>query len=172
MASSAVGTSLGVKYTRVERHRHHHWMSLLPSWPLFRLRVDFLFSVMAHIQIRPCLVLPRNLDSRLNCLLPREAGRICSAVSSGYRSSLSRTPSSLRRGSSSVRYCWYCSLFSTLDLMPVVITWGQPIGIFVTKASLWLFAIPSKMRTAVGKSFTLRAALSAAVQTEGEGTRS
>lgn len=27
VASSAVGTSLGVKYSRVERHRHHHWMS-------------------------------------------------------------------------------------------------------------------------------------------------
>lgn len=32
--------------------------------------------------------------------------------------------------------------------------------------------VPSKIRTAVGKSLTLRAALSAAVHTEGEGTRS
>lgn len=32
--------------------------------------------------------------------------------------------------------------------------------------------LPSKIRTAVGKSFTLRAALRAAVMTMGEGTRS
>lgn len=32
--------------------------------------------------------------------------------------------------------------------------------------------IPSKIRTAVGKSLTLRAAFRAAVHTEGEGTRS
>ena len=32
--------------------------------------------------------------------------------------------------------------------------------------------VPSKIRTAVAKSFTLRAALSAASMTEGEGTRS
>lgn len=32
--------------------------------------------------------------------------------------------------------------------------------------------VPSKILTAVGKSLTLRAALSAAVHTEGEGTRS
>jgi hypothetical protein len=31
---------------------------------------------------------------------------------------------------------------------------------------------PSKIRTAVGKSFTLRAALRAAIITDGEGTRS
>lgn len=34
------------------------------------------------------------------------------------------------------------------------------------------YDVPSKIRTAVGKSLTLRAALSAAVHTEGEGTRS
>ena len=32
--------------------------------------------------------------------------------------------------------------------------------------------LPSKIRTAVGKSLTLRAALRAAMMTEGEGTRS
>jgi hypothetical protein len=32
--------------------------------------------------------------------------------------------------------------------------------------------IPSKIRTAVGKSLTLRAAFNAAVRTDGEGTRS
>ena len=32
--------------------------------------------------------------------------------------------------------------------------------------------LPSKIRTAVGKSFTRRAALSAAERTEGEGTKS
>lgn len=35
-----------------------------------------------------------------------------------------------------------------------------------------LVFVPSKIRTAVAKSFTLRAALSAASMTEGEGTRS
>lgn len=35
-----------------------------------------------------------------------------------------------------MRYCWYCSLFSTLDLMPVVIIWGQPIGNFYDGSKL------------------------------------
>jgi hypothetical protein len=35
-----------------------------------------------------------------------------------------------------------------------------------------MISIPSKIRTAVGKSLTLRAAFNAAVRTDGDGTRS
>lgn len=55
--------------------------------------------------------------------------------------------------------------------------YGKPVS--MSSASMCLCVpvctarfVPSKIRTAVGKSLTLRAALSAAVQTPGEGTRS
>lgn len=80
--------------------------------------------------------------------LCKVTGRVAYLACSGNRSSLRRMPSSSRNGLSSSRYCSYWPLFSVLALMP------------------------SKTRTAVGKSLTLLAALIAASQTEGEGTRS
>ena len=91
---------------------------------------------------------------------------------SGYRFSLSCTPSSSRIGCSSRRYSSYWPLFSTLALMP-----GKGDSRLVTRLELYHGAVvvgdlPSNILTAVGKSLTLRAAFRAAMMTEGEGTRS
>lgn len=85
---------------------------------------------------------------------------------SGNRSSFKVIPNSSRSGFSSCKYCSYWPLFSTFALIPYPAISPHP------KHSCPQDHIPSKTRTAVGKSFTLLAAFSAAVRTEGEGTRS
>ena len=99
-------------------------------------------------------------------------------ASSGYKSSFRDTLSSSRSGLSSSRYWSYWPLFSTFALIPIAhlsvkcSPQSPPNPDRHIETSVATTHVPSKIRTAVGKSLTLLAAFNAAVSTDGAGTRS
>ena len=123
-------------------------------------------------------------------------GSVTLYFSSGYMASLRGIPSSSRMGSSSWRYSSYWFLFSTLNLTPVervsnqtglsgcgcsqiqrlrVLRYAHLRECDMPRRKITAYLavhVPSKTRTAEGKSLTRLAARRAAVMTEGEGTRS